>query len=104
MGGILRIPAYVVASWTNLLHTAGTIRGWRQMASKDKWLRVHNTHEWNDYYNGEVLELVITGTDLLVRPEFPQIPPIPTINKGRHRVHAGGRYDAHLLLPVIPMD
>jgi hypothetical protein len=300
----INIPAYVAASWTNLLHTAGTIRGWRQMASKDKWLRVHNTHEWNDYYNpenvedlrrffdyflkgvdngwektprvrltvldpgnedtlnraeqdfplsreqyvtyylrtgpqggvlspnpvekegeqsydsadakgttfritfdrdteitgyiklklwveargnddmdifafirkidksgkqqqtqvvtdgrhvgpngrlrvsvravdpsqstpsepyllfnreeklkpdeivpveigfwpysmrwraGETLELVITGTDLLVRPEFPQIPPIPTLNKGQHIVHAGGKYDSHLLLPVIPM-
>jgi predicted acyl esterase len=301
----INIPAYVVASWTNLLHTAGTFRGWRQMASKDKWLRVHNTHEWNDYYNpenvedlrrffdhflkgtdngwektprvrlavldpgnedtlnraeqdfplsrqqyvtyylmsgpqggllspnpveaegeqaydsadaegttfrisfdrdteitgyiklklwveargnddmdifafirkidqsgkqqqtqvvtdrghvgpngrlrvsvravdpsqstpsepclrfdreeklkpgeivsveigfwpysmrwraGEILELVITGTDLLVRPEFPQIPPIPTINRGGHIMHTGGRYDAHLLLPVIPAD
>jgi predicted acyl esterase len=52
---------------------------------------------------GETLELVITGTDLLVRPEFPQIPPIPTLNKGQHIVHAGGKYDSHLLLPVIPM-
>lgn len=293
------VPAYVVASWTNLLHTAGTLRGWREMSSRQKWLRVHNTHEWTDYYTpgnvddlrrffdrflkgedndwektpavrlavldpghddvldrperafpldrqeirtlylsqsglerkpaaqeadtvydgtgaagasfkitfsedteiagyiklrlwvearghddmdvfayirkidkdgkvqeprvvsqrthvgpngrlrvsrrfidesrstpqepfqtfdreeklrlgevvpldigfwpyamrwhaGETLELLVTGTDLLIRPEFPGLPKIPTINKGDHVLHFGGRYDSHLLIPVIP--
>ncbi len=299
----IEVPAYVAASWTNILHTHGTLRGWRGMASKQKWLRVHNTHEWTDFYNpdnvedlcrffdhflkgvdngweatpkvrltvldpgntdtlyraeqdfplsrqqfvpyylgsteqggtlgleqvsehaecsydsadpkgttfriafdrdteisgyiklklwvqargnddmdvfafirkidqqgryqetrpvtgcthvgpngrlrvslratdpalstpsepfrpfdraeklkpgeivpmeigfwpysmrwraGETLELVVTGIDMLVRPEFPQIPPIATLNKGRHIVHVGGRFDSHLLLPMIP--
>ena len=299
----IQVPAYVVASWTNILHTEGTFRGWSGIASREKWLRVHNTHEWTDYFNpahvedlrrffdrylknidngweatprvrlsvfdpghadivnrseaefplkrqvvkplhlgledgkpvlrsrpqagkakvsydvgeregvsfpivfdelteltgyfnlklwvqaegnddmdlfafvrkrdrdgnirgcpvvterthvgpngrlrvslrttdpelstelqpymhfnqplklqpgevvpveigfwpygirwqpGETLELVITGTDLLVRPEFPQIPPIPTINKGRHVIHFGGEYDSRLLAPFIP--
>lgn len=297
------VPAYIVASWTNLLHTEGSFRGWSSIASENKWLRVHNTHEWTDYYNpanvedlrrffdrylkgvengweatppvrlsvfdpgngdivnrseaafplkreqvkplhlglkdgkpallheaqaeatsvsydvteregvsfsvtfdetteltgyfnlklwveaagnddmdifafvrkrdrdgkiqecpvvtdrthvgpngrlrvslratnaqkstelkphmdfdhqeklkpgeivpvdigfwpygirwqpGETLELVITATDLLVRPEFPQIPPIPTINKGRHIIHFGGKYPSRLLVPHIP--
>ena len=50
----------------------------------------------------ESLELVITGVDQLVRPEFPQLPPIQTLNKGQHVVHVGGRYDSHLLVPLIP--
>ena len=44
-------PAYIVASYSNTLHTAGTFRAWRRIASKDKWLRVHNTQEWPDYYD-----------------------------------------------------
>lgn len=51
---------------------------------------------------GETLELWIGGTDLLKRPEFPSLPPIPTINRGRHVIHLGGRYDSHLLVPMIP--
>ncbi|MVA57344.1 CocE/NonD family hydrolase [Agrobacterium vitis] len=51
---------------------------------------------------GETLELVITGTDLLIRPEFPQLPPIPTLNKGRHIIHFGGEYGSTLLVPYIP--
>jgi uncharacterized protein len=47
------VPAYVVASWTNLLHTGGTFRGWSSISSPDKWLRVNNTHEWTDYFNPE---------------------------------------------------
>lgn len=45
------VPAYVVASYSNTLHTAGTFRAWRRMASKEKWLRIHNSQEWPDYYD-----------------------------------------------------
>ena len=47
----IAVPAYVVASYTNTLHTAGTFRAWRRMASRDKWLRIHNGQEWPDYYD-----------------------------------------------------
>ncbi len=47
----ITVPAYVVASYSNTLHTAGTFRAWRRMASQDKWLRVHKTQEWPDYYD-----------------------------------------------------
>lgn len=52
----IEVPAYVVASWTNLLHTQGTLAGWRGIGSKQKWLRVHNTHEWTDYYDPRNVE------------------------------------------------
>ena len=44
------VPAYVVASYSNSIHTPGTFRGWRKIASTEKWLRIHNTMEWPDYY------------------------------------------------------
>ncbi|UQX10995.1 CocE/NonD family hydrolase [Candidatus Mycobacterium methanotrophicum] len=47
----ITVPAYVVASYTNTLHTAGTFRAWRRIASHDKWLRIHNSQEWPDYYD-----------------------------------------------------
>ncbi len=47
----ITVPAYVVASYSNTLHTAGTFRAWRRMKSSDKWLRIHNTQEWPDYYD-----------------------------------------------------
>lgn len=46
----IHVPAYVVGSWTNLIHGIGTLAGFREIASKDKWLRVHNSHEWTDFY------------------------------------------------------
>lgn len=51
----IEIPAYVVASY-NPLHAHGTFDAYRRMASRDKWLRIHNTQEWSDYYNPENLE------------------------------------------------
>jgi putative CocE/NonD family hydrolase len=41
----ITVPAYVVASYSNTLHTAGTFRAWRRMASEQKWLRIHNSQE-----------------------------------------------------------
>lgn len=47
----IEIPAYIVASTTNILHGKGTLSAYRRIASADKWLRVHNTMEWPDYYD-----------------------------------------------------
>ncbi len=52
----INIPAYVVASYTNPVHTHGSFEGFRKIPSKNKWLRVHNTNEWYDYYLPENVE------------------------------------------------
>jgi predicted acyl esterase len=49
----ITVPAYVVASYSNTLHTTGTFRAWRRIASDKKWLRIHNSQEWPDYYDEE---------------------------------------------------
>ena len=38
----ITVPAYVVASYSNTLHTAGTFRAWRRIASEQKWLCIHD--------------------------------------------------------------
>ncbi|RYC79713.1 hypothetical protein BFJ63_vAg17400 [Fusarium oxysporum f. sp. narcissi] len=46
------VPCYVTASWTNPVHTPGTFRAWSLLPDKTpKWLRVHNTQEWPDFYD-----------------------------------------------------
>ena len=44
-------PAYIVASYSQNIHTPGTFRAWRSIASTEKWLRIHNTMEWPDFYD-----------------------------------------------------
>jgi predicted acyl esterase len=51
----ITVPAYIVASYSNSIHTPGTFRGWRSIASGQKWLRIHNTMEWPDYYEQDNL-------------------------------------------------
>ncbi|NLY39526.1 MAG: CocE/NonD family hydrolase [Firmicutes bacterium] len=50
------VPAYIVASWTNPIHTLGTFRAFCNIRSTEKWLRVHNTQEWVDYADPESRE------------------------------------------------
>lgn len=52
----IEIPAYVVASYTNSVHTHGSFSAYRRLSSPEKWLRVHNTQEWYDYYTPENIE------------------------------------------------
>lgn len=47
----ITIPAFVTASYSNTLHTMGTFRAWRALGSKEKWLRIHDSQEWPDYYD-----------------------------------------------------
>ncbi len=44
----IKVPAYVVASWTSPLHCHGTLQGFRDISSPSKWLRIHNDQEWLD--------------------------------------------------------
>ena len=47
----IRVPMYAATSWaTQGLHTRGTLEGFRQASSKDKWLEVHGRKEWESYY------------------------------------------------------
>ncbi|KAH7120260.1 hydrolase CocE/NonD family protein [Dactylonectria estremocensis] len=49
----ITVPAYIVASYTNQAHTHGTFDAFRRISSPNKWLRVHNSYEWPDYYEAE---------------------------------------------------
>lgn len=47
-------PVYVVASWTNPVHSPGTLKAWSALpASTPKWLRIHNKQEWSDFYGDD---------------------------------------------------
>lgn len=48
----IQVPTYVVSSWTNPIHTPGTLKAWAKLPDNtEKWLRVHNSMEWPDYYD-----------------------------------------------------
>ena len=45
----INVPAYITANFQHW-HAWGSLAGFRQIASHDKWLRVINDQEWPDYY------------------------------------------------------
>jgi uncharacterized protein len=53
----ITVPAFIVASWSDHgLHTRGTLEGFKQIASKDKWLMVHGRKKWNTFHEQENME------------------------------------------------
>lgn len=65
----IQAPAYIVASYTNELHTQGTFEGFLEISSTDKWLRVHNSSEWRDYYNQESVDELTRFFDYYLKGE-----------------------------------
>ena len=53
------------------------------------------------FHAGVQLRLIVAEHDL-IGPAIPGIPLHPTRNKDEHIIHAGGKYDSHLLVPAIP--
>ena len=57
------------------------------------------------FERGEKLRVVVQGSDIYSHPEGGHTNAHKaTVNRGEHVVYAGGKYDSHLLVPVIPAD
>jgi predicted acyl esterase len=57
------------------------------------------------FEKGEKLRLIVQGSDINQYPKdkaFVYFRHEDSVNKGRHVIHAGGQYDSHLLVPVVP--
>jgi predicted acyl esterase len=46
----IKIPTYVVASYSSFVHTMGSVRGWLELDTQDKWLRWDPYQEWYDLW------------------------------------------------------
>ncbi len=87
----ITVPAYVVASYSNTLHTAGTFRAWRRMASEEKWLRIHNTQEWPDYYEEVNVEDLRKFFDHYLKGEDNGWEKTPCVRYALHDFEGGDR-------------
>lgn len=53
----ITVPAFVVACWADHgLHLRGTIEGFKQISSQQKWLLVHGRKKWWHFYQPENVE------------------------------------------------
>lgn len=49
------IPSYITVGW-NHFHNRGSTNGFRNISSKQKWLRCHRDFEWPDQYSREGID------------------------------------------------
>ncbi len=60
----IQVPALICATWSDQgLHTRGSFEGYKQIASKQKWLFTHGRQKWETYYSAEALETQLTFFD-----------------------------------------
>jgi predicted acyl esterase len=75
----VEVPAYVVASYDHFLHTLGTLEAFRRIASRDKWLRIHNTQEWPDFYDPRWSAELLAFFDHYLKGEANDWPKTPRV-------------------------
>ena len=64
----VEVPAFVVASWSDQgLHNRGTLEGYKQISSTDKWLLIHGRKKWQFYYEPNNVELLRQFFDKFLR-------------------------------------
>ncbi len=51
----IEIPCYATACW-NHFHLRGAMRGYREIKSRKKWMRIHREFEWPDLYTPENIQ------------------------------------------------
>lgn len=87
----ITVPAYVVAGWaTQGLHTRGAIEGFKQIASRDKWLEAHGRKEWETYYTRESLERQRRFFDCFLKGQESGIRDLPRVRvEVRDRFYEG---------------
>ena len=89
----IEIPILVVASYSNVLHTDGTFRAWRQLGSKEKWLRIHDNLEWQDYYEPKYVEERLRFFDYYMKGINNGWKDTPTVRYCLHDMEGGNKVD-----------
>ncbi|KAL4875169.1 alpha/beta-hydrolase [Aspergillus karnatakaensis] len=52
----IRVPAYILGSYSTNLHTLGAFRAFEEIAHDKKWFATHTSQEWHDLYSKERTE------------------------------------------------
>lgn len=64
----IKVPLYAVVDWGDHgIHTRGTIEGFKQASSREKWLEVHGRLKWPYFYRQESLERQLRFFDHFLR-------------------------------------
>jgi len=86
--GAIRVPAFVVASWSDHgVHTRGTLEGFKRIASDQKWLEVHGGKKWAYYYEPQSLARQKAFFDHFLKGERTELADWPRV-----RLHVRERY------------
>ena len=56
------------------------------------------------FHKGETLMLYISTGKMIDGEDYHGADRLPTINRGNHIIHTGGKYDSQLMVPVIPAE
>ena len=93
--------AYIGASWSNPIHTKGTIAAFEQLPAETTWMRIHDTQEWIDLADPNSVDDLRKFYDRFLKGEANGWENTPRV---RYTVlDPGGQDEANLMAPQWPL-
>jgi len=97
----VNVPAYVAVSIQDHgLHTRGTIRGFEEIASNNKWLELHGRKKWEYYYSEDALSRQKSFFDYFLKKETSDIMQQPAVRYELRTSHYNGEIKSANTWPI----
>ncbi len=98
----ITVPAYVGASWSDQgLHTRGTLEGFDQISSENKWLEIHGRKKWEEYYSEDAQKRQLQFFDQFLNEEDSGMLAVPTVS---YELRSGYYEGETKTSPVWPIE
>ena len=94
-------PAYIVAGWADHgLHTRGTLQGYREISSPQKWLEIHGRKKWEYFMQPENVEKQRRFFDHFLRGVENDVPKWPKVLLEVREKYYVGKFRAEKEWPI----
>lgn len=101
----IEVPAYVVASWSDTgFHTRGTLRAYRALSSKQKWLEIHGRKKWDYFLQDDCIERQMQFFDYFLRGVKNDVPNWPKVRIEVRDAYYEGTFRAENEFPLARTD
>jgi len=101
----IEAPAYVVSSWSDTgFHTRGTLRAYKAISSKQKWLEIHGRKKWDYFLQDDCIERQMQFFDYFLKGVKNEVPNWPKVRLEVRDAFYEGTFRAEKEFPLTRTD
>lgn len=101
----IEVPAFIVSSWSDTgFHTRGTLRAYKAISSKQKWLLIHGRKKWDYFLQDDSIERQMQFFDYFLRGVKNEVPNWPKVRMEVRDAYYEGAFRDEKEFPLARTD